>query len=513
MTQTRLGTRKLAKGRALAVLAGALGFGACGDPDTFLPGFQSGQPQGALEGTVTYSGQLPCTEQGHVLGAGILLALDVRQLPPPDGFGTSAASFTTVPGDRLFDSVRAQLQFNADGSRWCPDPGSSVTVSSTWAVGPLAPGGYQVRGFYDRDGNFDPVLSIFKLPTRGDVAGGAIENPAEVLAGKRPRYRFLPLGYEASPGVWKVGPEGAKIGEIAVTFALPMPTHRPMFYSKEIVNKTPVPNPDPLRVVLPADFQLAKANPMDPVALEESFIRLRLGAGVAPPEVDLAANRPFFLPVRDNPFFLYAREDANGDGVIDAKDHVPDSAFVPSLYPMVLFARLPKTPSRAVTGPAVVLQGLTIYKDLNTTVRAPVNLNDPQPEALVALRPSTLCLDPLDVAKPGVLVVSQRTDKEGNPIIADENALKEGLRAKFRRPIDLVYGCLPTGAYAMNVVAPTGQAWTVPNEAGLCAPSEAPSAGMCGSRPQLGSQTAVLTIVPGDPGYCADHPTPPACGP
>ncbi|HEX8791530.1 MAG TPA: hypothetical protein VF765_11315 [Polyangiaceae bacterium] len=31
-----------------------------------------------------------------------------------------------------------------------------------------------------------------------------------------------------------------------------------------------------------------------------------------------------------------------------------------------------------------------------------------------------------------------------------------------------VQGCLPTGRYSINVVYPTGQAWTVPNEAGAC---------------------------------------------
>src|SRR5690606_39520792 len=31
-------------------------------------------------------------------------------------------------------------------------------------------------------------------------------------------------------------------------------------------------------------------------------------------------------------------------------------------------------------------------------------------------------------------------------------------------------GCLPMGRYAISLVYPTGQAWTVPNESGGCAP-------------------------------------------
>jgi hypothetical protein len=37
---------------------------------------------------------------------------------------------------------------------------------------------------------------------------------------------------------------------------------------------------------------------------------------------------------------------------------------------------------------------------------------------------------------------------------------------------EIAIGCLPTGRYGINVVYPTGQAWTVPNEAGSCAATE-----------------------------------------
>ncbi|WP_394841138.1 hypothetical protein LZC95_29215 [Pendulispora brunnea] len=500
--------------RMLAMVLGSLAFAACDDPDIFLASDQVGQPAGALEGTVTYTGMLPCTEGGHVLGTANLLVLDVRLLPPPEGVGRSAASFNVVAGDTLFASVRGALTFQPNGARWCPDPATPpVTVSATWSVGPLAGGVYQVRGFFDRDGNFDPSFSISNLPTRGDVAGGAIENIAEVAAGRPPRYRQLPLGEQESPGVWQIGPDGAKIGEIAVTLGLPLPTERPIFHSREVLNPKPVPNDNPLQVVMPADFQLAKFDPTDPVALEQSFVRVRLGAGVPATEVEAASNRPFSLPVRNGSALIYTREDVDGNGIIDAADHVPDSAFLPSLYPMAVFTKVPKTPSRVVSGPVVISQGLTIYKDIASTASAPTDLRDPSADAIVAVRPSVICLDPLDVSKPGAVVITHETDKAGNRIVADEAALKAALSAKFRRPMELVYGCLPTGAYAMNVVYPTGQAWTIPNEAGICAASEQPAtATTCGSRPRLGSQTAVLAIIaPSDPSYCSAHPAPGVC--
>jgi hypothetical protein len=78
----------------------------------------------------------------------------------------------------------------------------------------------------------------------------------------------------------------------------------------------------------------------------------------------------------------------------------------------------------------------------------------------------------------------------------------------------------------MNLVYGTGQAWSVPNEAGVCAASEQPqstdgtvckggvtSAGPT-PRPRLPSQDLVLTIgKPTTASYCVMKPTPAACCP
>jgi hypothetical protein len=68
----------------------------------------------------------------------------------------------------------------------------------------------------------------------------------------------------------------------------------------------------------------------------------------------------------------------------------------------------------------------------------------------------------------------------------------------------------------MNLVYETGQAWTVPNEAAVCAANEAPSADgtRCGGRPRLASQGSLVVIgAPRDAAYCAAHPTPSTCLP
>jgi hypothetical protein len=77
------------------------------------------------------------------------------------------------------------------------------------------------------------------------------------------------------------------------------------------------------------------------------------------------------------------------------------------------------------------------------------------------------------------------------------------------------YGCLPQGRYAVNVVYPDGQAWTVPNEAGSCAgPNSSEGATLytampptCASKPRpilysQGNRAVVEIVGPSDPSHC-----------
>ena len=65
-------------------------------------------------------------------------------------------------------------------------------------------------------------------------------------------------------------------------------------------------------------------------------------------------------------------------------------------------------------------------------------------------------------------------DSSGNPNAAGLTG--QQTRFQVTNLVNAVqYGCLPKGRYAINIVYPDGQAWTVPNEAGACSGSEGSS--------------------------------------
>ncbi|MGH7330687.1 MAG: hypothetical protein ACREJX_20240, partial [Polyangiaceae bacterium] len=153
------------------------------------------------------------------------------------------------------------------------------------------------------------------------------------------------------------------------------------------------------------------------------------------------------------------------------------------------------------------------------------------------IRTSVICFDPRHIDQGGVLVTPHLTGPSADPTevvppdgkpLFDANAILAA-EAKLIRKVDV--GCLPTGRYEINLVYSTGQAWTVPNEAGSCsadegAPGPAPTGGTapppdglqgCSHQPRavMPSQgtRAVLEIVPPPPGdsYCDTHPVPQEC--
>jgi hypothetical protein len=499
--------------------------GSCNDPATYVPFPDFSGPAGVLEGTLTYSGPPPCTENGRIVGAAVVLAFDARVLPPPEGLGTGAESIDAISGEELFASIRHKLVFDKDNALRCPDASAPyVTASGTWSIAPLRAATYQVRGFYDRDGDFNPAFSISNLPTAGDVGGGAVDNATAVAQGlEAPRFTRIDLGVPDASGNLVIPETGSAVIGIGVTLGQVLPLERPVFYPSEVKDTTGVGNTDPRNVVLPSDFQFKTFG-----ASDGSFIRIVYTAGVAPTEINAAAITPFFLPVKNPPPTLYmAVQDVNRDGMYDAQDHVPESTLLPALYPLTVFSKL--IGDQKLVGletPRVIMQGITLDKSLiGTITKLPTDPTMPPyqgqlSEVTVALRPAAVCINPKDPAKNGVLVVSHQTDEMGTTIISDEASVKAGLEKQFGRPFDIAYGCLPEGRYAMNLVYPTGQAWTLPNEAGVCAPAEPMTAdgancqAVKNSRPRLASQDAWLTVgAPKDKAYCTANPTPAACKP
>jgi hypothetical protein len=168
-----------------------------------------------------------------------------------------------------------------------------------------------------------------------------------------------------------------------------------------------------------------------------------------------------------------------------------------------------------------------------------------QDHVTVLVRPSVICFDTLfDPASPdkrGTLVTPYRTGQRADvppPAPPDDTGPIVPLDLLTNTAIDrqsvsglvsaVVQGCLPKGRYAISLVYPDGQAWTVPNETGACALGEQPTdyanllcTARYRQRPILYSQgtRAVVEVVdPQDPANCQPNglpgnvpPVPPQC--
>lgn len=492
-------------------MLGTLLLAACSDPATFVPEGLLGGPKGAITGSVVFTGPAPCTRKGHVIGAAVVLAFREDALPPPDGFATAPEGIAVVTGDDLFQG--GDIAFSSDGSALCPSPVASfISTSSPFELAPLDAARYQLRGFFDRDGDFNPAFSLFNLPTRGDVAGGAVENPVEALGGAAPHFRSLVMGVPGADGALTIPVSGARLDGVSVNLGISIPVERPMFHLKKTTDGG-ARTPSPKTFEVPADYTLDTFDTNDPAATEASFLRLTFLAGFPENEAVAGKAKPFSLPLNDATFTL-TREDANRDGVRDALDHIPESSLIPSLAPLAWMTRLEDGSALVGARPVVLLQGLTLLDSLTDTALSKPELHVTRTSLTVALRPAELCVDPREPTKAAILLLTHEQDKHGHALLPNAKAALEFLSKRLGRKAEVAYGCLRQGNYAMNLVYETGQAWTVPNEAGSCAVGEAPSEDgtRCGARARLASQGEILRVgPPDDAAYCLAHPTPAAC--
>ncbi len=478
-------------------------------------------PLGVIRGAVVYTGPLPCTQMGHVMGGAAVLVFYQDLLPPPEGLGTSARSLAAVSGDVLFSAVTSALTFYEDGSTWCPPADAPhVTVSGDYLVGPLEAGRYQLRGFYDRDGDFSPILKIHNLPTEGDVGGGAIANPTEAALGAKPIYQQIEIGERDAKGKLVIPADGAAVSGVTVTLGLVLQTPRPIAHLTEVKDTRPnVPEDrrqkklDALK--LPIDQLLAKS----PVAIANAaeadsyFVRLVLRAGVAPDEQPTALAPPFSLQAAPpyDAFRIYSGKNADGSPQL-VPEKTPPGIQIRDLFPQVIFARLDwsdRTNQTPQADPAVVLQAL-VSKSGILSALGDQDAKSPTVEA--ALRPSVLCTRPEVFGSRIYLVTPSFTAENGEVVIDDPAELAAKIAARFGRDpadVSVIEGCLPPGRYSTNLVYDTSQAWTIPNEAGVCAGLERPDGSRCvqegvaGSRPILPSQATYLRVGGYDkPGSC-----------
>ncbi len=550
------------------VFVAALG-AACGDVpiDDERSDRRLFPPRGVIRGTVTYVGPRPCSRDGHIVGNAILFVFDRRNPPPPDGIATAPVNFVAVPGDVLFAN-----EPRAEGSELdCPPESPEITVSAPFTIAPLSGGSYRIAAFYDRRGRFWPTFKFRNQPEAGDLAGGYLDVADAQRNAQDPNYRprYLPVDVgipRSTPSAaeipdYVVDDDGFVVDNVAVVIASRIPYTRPYFHPENAqdigaaTQSDANPTGDSLAVPIVAMTQDTRilAPPVSPTpatlqAYQAAFRSLKLVWGLPVAEAGVATDD-------DQPFGLQLpalRPQGRGGLLVFSRGAaIPENPLVPALWPQVALVKLAADPYRVTDpqslvvqgtpdetvitgkppGPLVVLQGITLYEDsLGATIAGPVP-QFPTLEALrdhvtVLLRPSVLCFDPKRVDLGGLLVTPHRTgpsadaSEVGDRPIFDETAIRSQRLVR-----DLVEGCLPKGRYAISLVYPTGQAWTVPNEMGGCAPSEGDvfigevvSTCSAKPRPVLLSQgsRAVLEIVgpdsPEGEAWCRAHPVPRECG-
>ena len=556
------------------VLLVATAMAACGDVpiDDTRNDARLFPARGVIRGTVTYVGPRPCSRNGHIVGNAVVLVFDRRNPPPPAGIASAAVNFVAVPGDALFVNEARSI----GPTLFCPSDATTITASVPFTIAPLDGGSYQLSSFYDRRGRFWPTFKFRNLPEAGDIGGGFIDlDDARKNAGN-PNYQPLYLPVDVGtpqPGAaagtipdFVIDKNGYVADNIPVTVASIVPFTRPYFTPRKndgtdegpenvgmAVTSAANPTGDRFAVPIIAMTQDAKilAPPKTPnaqtlTAYQKSFLSVKMVWGVPATEVDTAtsADDPFGLQLPPLP------PKGNGGLLVFAKGvPIAENPSVPDLWPQVAFVKLADDPFRrtdpqslviqgtpeesTVTGkppgPVVIIQGITLLDDsLARTIVGPVP-TAPTSAALrdhvtVLVKPAALCFDPRRIDVGGLLVTPHFTAPSADASEVGEKPLFDKT-ALSKVPIvrDIQQGCLPKGRYAMTLVYPTGQAWTVPNEIGGCAPSEGTitpdgDISSCSAKPRhvLLSQgaRAVLEVVearPEDQSTCDDHPVPDAC--
>jgi hypothetical protein len=518
----------------------------------------------------------------------ILLFFDKNDPPPPAGTASTAAQLGVVAGDVLF-----QNEPRSPGARYCPSTNETITASSTFAVSPFPAGTFIIEAFYDYQGEFLPTFKFRELPEMGDIAGGYIDTTDAILhadAGVDYKPKFLPVvvgvptgsvdagtdatGYGPDGGSIVIPPSGYVANNVTVSVGEVLPIPRPYFYPANATSAatgtnlaTPA-NPGGSPEYVPAvtmaqDIQILAQPPMDAMLettvplFQASLTSVTFNAGVPMNELASATSLtdPFQFQLSPVPATAANSLFTWTDGT-----SIPENALLDNLLPQVVFTKLiddkqhtldpqsiiQQTPTALVgAGPVVVVLGLTLPPTDKILGLVGYPVKAPGPAALTdhisaLIRPVAVCVDPTQPELGATLVAPHFTGANAEqgfmcpngpnscPLFDVDNVIA-ALTPIFGKVNTPVQGCLPPGRYAPNFVYPTGQAWTVPNEAGGCAVSEgtvsfsssAPTGAQCSldgvaGRDVLFSQgtRAVLEILeePSSP-TCAMYPVPAACLP
>jgi hypothetical protein len=402
------------------------------------------------------------------------------------------------------------------------------------------------------DANYQPIFLPIKVGVEGPV-------PADSLRG-------VPS--------FTIPNDGFVVDNITIAIGAPLPRSRPYFYAEGVlpsgpagggavvdppVSSEPAASPTPTDgnpdgnvdyapiLTMTQDYQVY-AQPTSTTLLlrpgvvdqiQASFPQVKLHWGVPDAELPTATatddpKLPFHFQIPQNSGINVWWNGTNTQlGKDPSENYVPEG-LIQRLWPLVVLAKLKADPKHTLdpqglvaqgsdlTEPIVIIQGITIAQDsLFDTNQSPPdtspNKSNLQEHVTVMLRPSALCLDPRHADRGGLLVTPHLVgpyppaidDNRSDHKLVDTDVLKASSQLK---PLlrDLKQACLPVGRYGINMVYPTGQAWSTPNETGSCATAEgAPTAankGACSKqvRPILYSQgnRAVVEVVKAPDGVC-----------
>jgi len=311
------------------------------------------EPTGVLLGTVLYSGPKPiCVTDvdGNTVPAGnvVLTLFAYDNPPPPTGTATTSLNLLTIPGVSLFSGAEDCLTPDDDPTQFI-----TRAAEFAWPELPLGHDGqtadYQIRAYYDYDGNFNPFFSVTNLPTQGDIVGGAFVDPNATIR----EFRRLSFGTEEDR------PNGQVINGVSVALGAPVTTERPVFYMESDPLDSATTLPTTTDSVMRENQILGETNTFlnlyDATTDASSFEILARAFADAGMPLDQPEGFTIGDTVSNYPHAWYVREvDANGDGEGDLHP-ILGAAGVVWLTPVVLMVRA-QTPVEAAAGiPGVVL--------------------------------------------------------------------------------------------------------------------------------------------------------------
>ncbi len=336
------------------------------------------------------------------------------------------------------------------------------------------------------------------IPPAGYIADGVPMILGQLLTASRP---YFYLDYAGSRGFTNVKPPVA--GEATVAYPADEPT----------ANAITIPQDHPLSAepnftgTPPDIFKNAQASfpslhfkygfPGDPAKFDAPPVDAWLAKNAKPSDPFFPDKvRPFYgIDPLDGPtpqsktFTITRAFTATGEPAI-LHDNVNIETFkFAQLFPLVVLAKLKDDPATGLpidpptpqTDPVVVLQGITLRNNSMTATSAldgtglASEKSKPGEEDLQAdftslIRTAALCVDPTQGLQ-GVLTAPYFRDI--NPALPRDDTAKTpvnpDLVLKYQTQVKSVtLGCLPPGWYSVNVVYPTGQAWSLPNQMGYC---------------------------------------------